>query len=148
MNFSLNTPHRANTGGPSSRTRKESVSASLLDDLDGPGHCRRLITLGLRFPEDSDPVIYVEKLLEANGYVDAESFRQTLLLPPSGLICSPAPEASRHPVSALNAQEVLEQAVLLGLCNAQGYFPQRPVLWTRTSLSRSLHLYDPGGFYQ
>lgn len=139
---------RANTGGPASRTRREPVSSTLLDDGEGSGHCRRLITLGLTFPEGEDPVDWVEEALDRVGHADAESLRRSLLLPAGGLICAPAPDRTRLDVAGNPVDRILEQAVLLGLCNAHGYFPQRPVLWTRTTLTRSLYLYDPGGFYQ
>ena len=43
--------------------------------------------------------------------------------------------------------EVLEQALLLGLCTAQLFDAERPVLWTQASLTRGLELFDPTGFY-
>ena len=83
---------RANTGGPASRTRREPVSCTLLDDGEGPGHCRRLITLGLTFPEGEDPVDWVEEALARVGHADAETLRRSLMLPAGGLICAPAPD--------------------------------------------------------
>ena len=44
-------------------------------------------------------------------------------------------------------REVLEQALLLGLCTAQLFDATRPVLWTHASLTRGLELFDPEGFY-
>ena len=44
-------------------------------------------------------------------------------------------------------REILEQALLLGLCTAQLFDPARPVLWTQASLTRGLELFDPAGFY-
>ena len=146
--FTATTVYHANSGGPASRTRRETVDASLLDDQARPGHCRRLFTLGLLFPVGTDPVDWVEEAMGRAGYADVESLRASLQLPTGGLICTPAPNDLRQYVSAMHDYRVLEQAVMLGLCNAVGYFPQRPVLWTRTALSRSLFLYDPEGFYQ
>ena len=37
--------------------------------------------------------------------------------------------------------------VSIGLCTDQLFDPQRPVIWTETSLTRALDLYDPRGFY-
>ena len=140
--------HRPNSCGPASRTRRETVTASLLDDAPSPGHCRRLVTLGLRFPEGADPVDWVEEAMARSGHADVESLRESFVLPTEGLICAPAPEQARLPAEAIPIRLALEQALLLGLCNAAGYFPRRPVLWTRTALSRCLYLFEPGGFYQ
>ena len=51
------------------------------------------------------------------------------------------------PISDADPKKVLRQALLLGLCTTVLYDPERPVLWTRSSLSRCLELYDGGGFY-
>ena len=36
---------------------------------------------------------------------------------------------------------------MLGLCTTQVFDPDRPVLWTTTSLTRFVELFDPRGFY-
>jgi hypothetical protein len=48
---------------------------------------------------------------------------------------------------SLPASDALYQALVLGLCTAWCYDPRRPVLWTRTSLTRQLELFDGRGFY-
>jgi hypothetical protein len=35
----------------------------------------------------------------------------------------------------------------LGLCTRHLFDPSRPVLWTRSSVTRALELFDPVGFY-
>ncbi len=37
---------------------------------------------------------------------------------------------------------------MLGLCTAQLFDPARPIIWTRSSLSRVVDLFDLQGFYQ
>ena len=51
------------------------------------------------------------------------------------------------PVGSLPAIDALYQALVLGLCTTWCYDPQRPVLWTRASLTRQLELFDGRGFY-
>ena len=48
---------------------------------------------------------------------------------------------------APSVRDVLEQALMLGLCTAQIFDADRPVLWTETSLTRAVELFDPVGFY-
>jgi hypothetical protein len=36
---------------------------------------------------------------------------------------------------------------MLGLCTNQIFDPGRPVLWTATSLTRTVELFDQRGFY-
>ena len=51
------------------------------------------------------------------------------------------------PIDTLGPDDALYQALVLGLCTPWRYDPGRPVLWTRTSLTRQLELFDGGGFY-
>ena len=43
--------------------------------------------------------------------------------------------------------DALFQALVLGLCTPWRYDPGRPVLWTRTSLTRQLELFNGQEFY-
>ena len=139
---------RANIGGPMSRTRSEHVVSTLLGRDEGAIRCPRSLRLGLKFPSRADPVRAIEKLLLAGGYAGAEDLREEFALPEGRLICRPlAKGARRLPVRESPARLVLEQALLLGLCTAQLFDPERPVLWTQASLTRGLELFDPAGFY-
>ena len=63
-------------------------------------------------------------------------------------VCRAAPlDAPRLDVTNAKAEEVLRQALLLGLCTAHRYDPLRTVLWTQASLTRALELFDAEGFY-
>ena len=137
----------ANTGGPMSRTRREKIASTLLGKDDGFIQCPLRIRLGLKF-EDTHPVHCLEAILDAEGFRDPEELRSLYALPQEGLICMPLPaREKRLPAVHANRREVLEQALLLGLCTAQIFDPQRPVLWTETSLTRAVELFDPTGFY-
>lgn len=139
---------RANIGGPMSRSRSELIASTLLGRDQGAVRCPRSLRLGLAFPSRADPVKVIEKLLRSNGFDSAEELRFEFALPEGRLICRPLdPKASRLAVRGGPEREVLEQALLLGLCNAQLFDPRRPVLWTQTSLTRGLELFDPAGFY-
>lgn len=160
----------ANSGGPMSRTRKERIRSSLLGSDDGVIRCPRRISLHLRFDremlwpfsETNDfdeayrklnepqptPVEYLEALLKGEGLSDPEELRERYILPPGKLICGPWTN-TQEPLFVYGASsyDVLEQALMLGLCTAQMYDPGRPVLWTETSLTRAVELYDVGSFY-
>ena len=94
------------------------------------------------------PVEYLETILKDEGLRDPEELRKKYILPPGKLICGPwtNAEGSLFVYEASN-YDVLEQALMLGLCTAQMYDPGRPVLWTETSLTRAVELFDPGSFY-
>jgi len=164
----------ANMGGPMSRTRGEHIKSSLLGSDDGIVRCPRRICLRLDFvgdmlwnlelPCDSaeelrkkrqlrslselSPVEYLETILKAEGLRDPEELRKRYILPQGKLICGPwtSVEGSLFVFDASN-YDVLEQALMLGLCTAHMYDPARPVLWTETSLTRAVELFDPGSFY-
>ena len=164
----------ANTGGPMSRTRKEHIKSSLLGSNDGIVRCPRRICLRLDFvgdilwnmerPDDSaeelckkrqlralselSPVEYLETVLKDEGLRDPEELRKKYILPQNKLICGPWTnmEGSLFVYDSSN-YDLLEQALMLGLCTAQMFDPGRPVLWTETSLTRAVELFDPGSFY-
>jgi len=137
----------ANTGGPMSRTRKERIRSSLLGSDDGVIRCPSRIRLGLRF-SDTHPVSCLEAMLRDEGFRDPEELRDKYELPEVKLVCLPCANG-RHRLSVFRSspREVLGQALMLGLCTAQLFDPARPVLWTEASLTRSLELFDPRGFY-
>ena len=137
----------ANMGGPRSRTRTMTVSSSLLGNDDGVINCPSVIRLGLDF-EGADPADSVEAILLEEGFWVPECLRDKFVLPPGRLICRPAPaSAERLSIHSDDIEDVLCQALMLGLCTAQIFDPQRPVLWTETSLTRAVELFDPTGFY-
>jgi len=138
----------ANTGGPMSRTRKEHIASSLLGQDDGAIRCPRIIRLGLKFKPRSNPLNVLGKLLKSNGYSSPEDLRNEFVTPTIRLICRPCKDESfRIDVASCDPRLVLEQALMLGLCTAQLFDPSRPILWTETSVTRALELFDPSGFY-
>ena len=160
----------ANSGGPMSRTRSERIRSSLLGSSDGVIRCPRRISLCLRFDRDMlygvefpwdteeerrqkrqpelSPLEHVESLLKEEGLRDPEELRKRYTLPQNKLICGPWTNLGDPIfVHQSSSYDVLEQALMLGLCTAQMYDPGRPVLWTETSLTRAVELYDPGSFY-
>jgi hypothetical protein len=141
-------PILANIGGPMSRTRTQTMSSSILGKDGGFVRCPRIIRLGLTFAPSSDPLDLLEQLLSEEGFGSPEDLRDNFAIPSERLICRPCSDPSgRIDVSKSAARLVLEQALLLGLCTAQIYDPLRPVLWTTSSVTRALELFDPSGFY-
>jgi len=141
-------PMLANIGGPMSRTRTECVSSSILGKDDGSIRCPRIIRLGLKFKPRADPLNVLGKILDAEGFTSPEELRDEFMIPSGRLICRPCKDESiRIDVAMSDTRLVLEQALLLGLCTAQLFDSLRPVLWTGTSVTRALELFDPAGFY-
>lgn len=141
-------PSLANTGGPMSRTCTEHIASSILGKDDGSIRCPKIIRLGLTFKPRSDPLSVLGKLLTAEGFASPEELRDEFVIPAGRLICRPSKaESIRNEVATSDTRLVLEQALLLGLCTAQIFDPSRPVLWTGTSVTRALELFDPSGFY-
>lgn len=138
----------ANSGGPSSRQRTQTISSSILGKDDGLVRCPRIIRLGLLFNEAEDPVMVLTGILAEEGYGGPEALRDEFSLPEERLICRPrAMCQDRLVVRDAPRRRILEQALMLGLCTDQVFDPARPVLWTRTSLTRAVELFDPRGFY-
>ncbi len=136
-----------NSGGPASRRRTEGVLASLMRDANVPLRLPRVIRAGLRFG-DSDPLDAVLRALARAGCDDAEQLRTRYVVPATPLLARVVPNAPWGvQVAQAGDDAVLEQALTLGLCTAFQFDPARPVLWTRTSLTRCVELYEPAGFY-
>lgn len=139
--------YRANSGGPMSRTRTERIRSTLLGRGTGSIDCPLVLRLGLDFGEDN-PREVLGSLLGQAGLLTPEDLRERIDMPPGPLLCRPLPESvPRLEVARAEGGEVLRQALLLGLCTAQRFDPERLVLWTTASLGRALELYDPRGFY-
>lgn len=138
---------RANTGGPSSRTRRERISSSLLGKDDGAIRCPRILRIGLALPK-GDPVALLSRMLAEEGYGSAEDLRDEYEIPGKSLLARPYTQTEGI-VDLLRAarRDILWHALMLGLSTAQLYDPARPVLWTQTALGRRLELFDPSGFY-
>lgn len=146
--YRVQRPILANSGGPRSRTRTEHISSSVLGKDDGSIRCPIIIRLGLTFRPRSDPLTILDNILAAAGYANPEELRDVFVIPVGRLICRPCKDESiRIDVASSDSILVLEQALLLGLCTAQLFDPSRPVLWTGTSVTRALELFDPAGFY-
>jgi len=124
------------------------IASSLLGQEDGHIRCPRVIRLGLQFPEGVDPVAYANTVLTDQGHSHPEDLRDRFAPPERPYVCRAAPlDAPRLDVANAKAEEVLRQALLLGLCTAHRYDPLRTVLWTQASLTRALELFDAEGFY-
>lgn len=135
-----------NTGGPSSRSRSEVVRATVLGVEEGPIRCPQILRISMTYGHRS-PLAWVAEWLRACGYADEHDARARVALPPRPCLCQPDRSPVPIEAAALSAAEGLYLALVLGLCTSTYYDPRRPVLWTRTSLSRALVLYDGGGFY-
>ena len=136
----------ANSGGPRSRSRTERLTSTLLGTGDGPIRCPRVLLVGLDFGA-ADPLTPVHDLLRACGFDDGEEAKRAMALPARACICRPEALPQPRPVLSLPPDAALFQAIVLGLCTPWRYDPERPVLWTRTSLTRHLELFSGQEFY-
>jgi len=137
---------RCNAGSPMSRRRTERLQASILGKDDGMIRCPRVTRLALDFG-GSDPLTVMHALLREHGLEHAEQLREVFNPSEDRCICRLDPRPRRLCVADADPKKVLREALLLGLCTTVLYDPERPVLWTRSSLSRCLELYEGGGFY-
>ena len=118
----------------------------MLGRKDGTIRCPRSRVLALDF-EGADSLPTINALLAEAGIVGPEALRVIVRPPQTPAICRPDPTIAAIEVASADPGQVLETALLLGLCTQWLYDPSRPVLWTRTSLERRLELFDGEGFY-
>jgi len=135
-----------NMGGPMSRTRSEHIQSSLLGTGSGPIKCPLVTCLGLDF-EEMPPLQTIHNLLVLEGYKNPEELRRDFQQLNRRLICHSFLNPNRLQVKTASRSAILAQAVLLGLCTSTFFDPDRPVIWTNSSLTRCLDLYDMKGFY-
>jgi len=144
--ISTHSRHEFNSGGPRSRTRNERIQSTLLGESRGRVGFPSILSAALNF-EVFDPLETVYNLLESAGIEDPEELRTLYALPDEPCICHPSKTLKPLQVSTAKPDDVLRQVALLGLCTANHYDPQRPVLLTRASLKRQVVLYSGRGFY-
>ena len=135
-----------NMGGPMSRTRTETIHATILANPDKPIKCPLVISLGLDFKK-KPPASTMEALLKAEGFSSPEELRMEYLTLNKTFVCHVSLTPARLPVASSPAKLVLIQAVILGLCTSTYFNPGRPILWTSASLTRCLDLYNMEDFY-
>lgn len=139
-------PLRCNSGGPSSRVRKERIASTVLGRADGLVDCPCVVRVALDFGKE-DPVAFMRELLAEEGYGAAEDLKADLAHPAARLIRRPWHPPRAAAVRSLARRTLLRDALILGLCTDHLYDPQRPALWTVRSLTRPVELFDPRGFY-
>jgi len=132
-----------------SRRHSERLSSSVLGERDPFLRIPLVLQVGLDFGSCTSVREIMEDLLYEVGCSEAEELRDLFDHPPGRLMARPAPEQFiPKDVHSEPAEVVLRDALILGLATASIYDTARPVLWTNTSLTRRLELYDPRNFYQ
>ena len=99
----------------------------------------------LEFPPDTDPVDYAETLLRESGLESRECLRTHPAVPRGKWIIRPRKSEA---ISFSPSADPLVSATILGLSGPFFYCSQRPIIWTRERLSRSLSLYKLDLFYE
>jgi len=133
---------------PMIRGFRTQIRSSVLASDEGNGRCHQVMALGLDFG-GACPRQTIKNRLNQSGHPSAESLRAVFAIPDAPLLAKVVDEdPGRLRVATAPDAAVLYQALMLGLCNAERFDPNRPVIWTEQSLSRSVVLYNPAGFYQ
>lgn len=134
--------------------RKIACSVFAPDQVTGVALCPPVWRVGLYFGVHS-PRAVIMQLLHDQGLSSPEELRARVDVPSTRLMVRPWVEQDDEPdpwqrldVSQADPWLVLQQALCLGLCTAHRYDPERPVVWTHTSLTRQLIAYQMGRFYQ
>lgn len=109
----------------------------------------KIMTVGLFFENDKDPFDHIWKIMNDFGYKNPNELRSILKIPEKRLICLDLRREKRIETlfKTMKKEEILRNALILGLCSKYFYDPDRPVIWTSSSLRRIVNLYDLGGFY-
>jgi hypothetical protein len=98
--------------------------------------------VSLVVPSGVEPVAYCEWLMAERGVVKRCDLRQMHGVPRGRWIVKT--EAERE---GENGCDPLICAAVLGLSGSTFYSDERPIVWTRERLSRSISLHRLGGFY-
>ena len=139
---------RFNFGAPMSRRMEDQFSSTLLDKKEGKIVCPPIMQIGFAPDENVDFVEIAYYALEREGFESPQQLIGSLPIPKQKRLVMPLLDSSMLPqITALSDREILQKAVILGLCTATFFDPNRPVLWTHASLTRRLTIFKTGGIY-
>lgn len=142
-----------NSGGPRSRTRRETIRSTILGDLSVGISWPQKMTVGLTFPDEVDPVEILNDILEKKGLADPDDVKEIYSRPSTILYCKTIKESDEEgkeifpDVLTIDANVILKTALILCLCNKHFYDPDRSLIWTSNRLKRKVCLYQVGDFY-
>lgn len=138
-----------NMGGPMSRTRKETICSSMLENPISTIQWPRTLRVGIAFPSGVSPREFMNDFIARRGFATPEACKSCVALPSGTYFCRSIEggEAERIQPESAPPDEVLRAGLILGLCNRYTFNGGRPVLWTDGRLSRTVALYEIGGFY-
>lgn len=142
-----------NTGGPKSRTRRETIRSTILGNPSSRISWPRKMTVGITFPDKADPVEIINDIMGKRGMADPDMAKERYPLPSGILYCNTIKESGKEEkalfpdVLTVDADEILKSALILCLCNKHFYDPGRSAIWTSNRLQRKVCLYRVGDFY-
>ena len=143
-------PWLMNMGSPMTRRHEEHISGTLYGapggNDDGSAKLACSLSIGLRFEPDDDPLEILRERMKSEGLFSQEELKQIFSIPTISMLCV-VTELPKKIQTTPKQKNFLLNALILGLCTATHYDPTRPVIWTRTSLTRQLKLFTLGGFY-
>jgi hypothetical protein len=140
----METGYWANAGAPMSRSRSQAVMSSLLQGDQASFQC--CARLGVDFGK-RDPQRAVRLAMRAARIREPEALRERFAVPAEPWLCREVRDLAVPRVQELTQEQLLEHALLLGLCTPWLLDPRRPVLLTHAALTRRLEVYAFRGFY-
>ncbi len=95
----------------------------------------------------------MSEILKKKGFSEADQAKDAYDLPVGILFCRTVKESQQAGnesflnVLTASADEILQTAIVLCLCNKHFYDSGHSVIWTANRLERKLTLYEVGNFY-
>lgn len=102
----------------------------------------------LVIPYQENPVEYIYKIMKDFGIKKEEELKEKFLIFKKKIICVSSNTDNYGDRKAMaDKEEILKDALILGLSNEHIYDFNRPVIFTEANLKRTVELYDMEGFY-
>ena len=130
------------------KMRTENIRATILGNPEIETMWPRVETVGIVFEDEVAPLEFIGKLLRNQGFRSPEELRRKFTLPAGLLACQDAFHRGLPCTGEAKPEELLRQALILGLCGPSFYDPNKAVIWTNSRLLRRLDLFEPGRFYE
>lgn len=142
-------PRSFNFGPPQAQPRSQTLRSTLLGDEHKFAAWPRRLRVGLIFPPKVSPLAFMLALLKTVGLASPQALTDRRYpLPLERLTLRTVAGGDGFcDTSVAPVDEILHQALLLGLCGIAYYDPVRPIVWTNASLGRRLELFAVGDFY-
>jgi hypothetical protein len=110
-----------------------------------------VIIAGIFFSSnESSPINKILKIVEKTGINDINKLKSKFNYPDKRLICRELDDKESVLIPDINKSddnEILKNALILGLCSDYLYDPERDIILTNSKIKRVVALYRPEDFY-